>query len=142
MTQKECFKCKSVKPLLQFYKHPAMADGHLNKCKECNKADVIKNRELRVDYYRAYDRARGSRQPPEYLVNYRKRFPKKYTAHSMIRYHVRAGHITPKPCQQCGSNNRVEAHHDDYDKPLDVTWLCSIHHKAWHKLNGEGANAT
>ena len=37
-----------------------------------------------------------------------------------------------KPCEDCGSLNS-EAHHDDYDKPLDVRWLCFEHHRAFHK---------
>jgi hypothetical protein len=141
MAEKQCFKCKAVKPLEDFYKHPAMADGRVNKCKECNKVDVRENRTVKADYYRAYDRERGSRQPPEYIKEYRARYPKKYKAHSMVNYHVRAGNISKKPCEICGDFLKAEAHHDDYDKPLDVRWLCSIHHKAWHQEHGEGINA-
>ena len=45
---KTCFKCGACKPLVEFYKHPKMVDGHLGKCKCCTKADVKKN-ETRYD---------------------------------------------------------------------------------------------
>lgn len=55
---KKCFKCGAEKPLSEYYKHPRMRDGHLNKCKECTKSDVLDNREEKKDYYMEYDRNR------------------------------------------------------------------------------------
>lgn len=37
--QKKCIKCKITKLLTEFYKHPDMPDGTVNKCKECNKKE-------------------------------------------------------------------------------------------------------
>lgn len=39
--------------------------------------------------------------------------------------------LIPQPCEVCGSEI-VDAHHDDYSKPLDVRWLCPLHHRRLH----------
>lgn len=53
-------------------------------------------------------------------------------ARQRMHYWLRKGHISRGPCQVCG-NPKVQAHHDDYSKPLEVIWLCKIHHAWVHK---------
>jgi len=142
---KSCFKCGAEKPLSEFYKHKRMLDGHLNKCKECTKRDVKAHR--KNPKYRekvlAYDRARGNRQDKAYFDEYKKRFPKKCKAKNMVGNAIRDGRMRKETkCSECASEYRVEAHHDDYDFPLSVRWLCASCHKQWHGEHGPGKNGT
>lgn len=59
---------------------------------------------------------------------WRKENPEKYAAHLVLNNAVRAGKIVKQPCEVCGSTKRVHGHHDDYSKPLEVRWLCALHH--------------
>lgn len=137
---KTCFKCKETKLLSEFYKHPQMADGHVNKCKECNKKDVRLNRKKKVEYYREYDRKRGARQTNDYQNWYRANYPRKHAAHKAVQSAVNSGCLVPQPCEECNSSENLHAHHDDYSRQLDVRWLCAPCHKDWHLKNGEGLN--
>jgi hypothetical protein len=136
---KKCFKCETVKPLKDFYKHKQMADGHLNKCKVCTKRDSTAHRNNNLSKIRAYDRKRGARQTPEYHAQYRKDNPQKYKARTMVNNAVRDGKLFSQPCEVCEASG-THAHHDDYAKPLNVRWLCPSCHTKWHKDNGEGLN--
>jgi len=136
---KACFKCGQVKPLTAFYKHKKMADGHLNKCIECARVDAINHRNLNIERIRQYDRDRGNRQDTEYLRKYRNENPKKYKAHCAVNNAIRSGALKQQACEICDAEKSV-AHHDDYDFPLIVRWLCQAHHKQWHAKNGEGKN--
>lgn len=139
--EKKCFRCGEVKSLSEFYRHPRMADGHVNKCKDCNKMDVAKNRRKKIDYYREYDRKRGSRQTSERLKKYRAENPGKYKAQNAVNNALRDGRMAkPSGCEQCGSDFALHGHHDDYSKPLEVRWLCAACHHQWHAEHGEAKN--
>lgn len=134
---KTCFKCGVTRPLSEFYKHPQMADGHVNKCKECNKQDVRQNYIDNHDRITTYERRR-SKFPHRRELNTlltqksRKRFPKKYQAHCAVNNAIRDGRLQRQSCERCGSL-RTHGHHEDYSKPLEVMWLCPTHHKERHK---------
>lgn len=138
---KTCFKCNESKPLTEYYKHGQMKDGHLNKCKTCTKKDVHVHRHESPSREKilAYDRARGNRQTLEYNQEYKAKYPKKYKAHGMVNRAMKAKKLFSEACEVCGKEN-THAHHDDYDKPLNVRWLCAEHHHQWHAINGEALN--
>jgi hypothetical protein len=134
---KKCFKCNSVKPLSDFYKHLEMADGHVNKCKECNKKDVTKNRNQNIERFREYDRFRGKNSKRIALavkVNkaWRAEDSKRSAAHSAVARAIKSGALVKQNCAKCNDENSL-AHHEDYDKKLDVVWLCQPCHKQRHK---------
>jgi hypothetical protein len=134
---KECFKCKTVKPLEEFYKHTAMGDGHLNKCKECAKKDVSKHRLDNIERIRSYDKQRANlphRKELQYHITkkWRNEDKRRVIAHNAVARAIKKGLLIGAPCVRCG-NIKSLAHHEDYDKPLDVMWLCEPCHKQRHK---------
>lgn len=137
---KPCIRCKRVLPLSDFYAHPRMADGHLNKCKECQKREVKKARAANVTHYREYDREREQSterkaQKATARQRYRRKHRQAVRAHNAVQRAVAAGTLVPaKTCEGCGKPNgttrreRLHAHHDNYAKPLEVRWLCARCH--------------
>ena len=147
---KTCFKCHRALPLTEFYIHPKMADGHLNKCKECTKKEVAdrlatkmkdpqwleKERERsRLKMARIRREDREKKLPPEKRAQvqkaHRHKYPERDRARRLLTIAVREGRVIRKPCEVCGSTDS-EGHHDDYSQPLQVRWLCPKHHSQRH----------
>lgn len=133
-TIKTCFKCGASKPLSDFYVHKMMADGHLGKCKECAKKDVKERykqtREARHAYERSRAQSPGRRRAAfNYQRRRRARHPEKAAARNAVANALRDGRLIKGPCRHCGATKNMQAHHDDYSKPLDVEWLCFTCHR-------------
>jgi len=147
---KQCFKCKKWQDLDCFYKHPQMKDGHLGKCKECAKKDVLEHRIANIERIRDYDKERNqlphrkqgrkdyAQAHPDIIAKchkkYRRKYPTKYLAKTLLNNAVRDKRLKkPDKCSECGRKCRIHGHHEDYYKPLEVIWLCQICHIKRHK---------
>lgn len=136
---KQCFKCKTVKPLNEFYRHTQMSDGHLGKCKRCTKHDVSEryydpsSRERIIKYESLRFKTQERKvKVAEYQRKMRKKFPGKYRARTKVQNALRSGSLQRLPCEECG-DIKSQAHHTDYRKPLSVRWLCRHHHMTEEK---------
>jgi hypothetical protein len=62
-----------------------------------------------------------------------KKYPKKWKARRVVFLALHSGKIKRLPCKICGEK-KSQGHHDDYDKPLKLTWLCKKHHCELHRI--------
>ena len=81
-------------------------------------------------------RKRNAEHQKKYRNNPELRF--KHNARWITNRAVNAGKLVKTACVDCGSTIRVEAHHKDYYKPLDVIWLCNKCHDTLHSKAEKG----
>lgn len=143
MKTKTCTSCKMEKTTNHFQVRRASKDGLTSRCKAClsiydkSRANNPNRVKARIKYSKT---ERGKEAARKAKKKYSEKHVVKRAAHIMTGNAIRDGKIKKGKCEICGSVH-VNAHHDDYSKPLDVRWLCPKHHKQWHLENGEGMNA-
>ncbi len=93
-------------------------DKNREKFREYNKKRIKKNEEKIRKYYR--ERARKLSKTPKY---------KKY---AKIRNKSRYIKNKKDFCEICRSKEKIEKHHPDYSKPLEVKFLCHLCHVRVH----------
>lgn len=99
-------------------------------CVECRKKHQLTYMKIyQRSYYKTYKRKDDRKQ---YFKEYDKQrdLLKKYARRKLNNF-LAKGKIIKQECLKCGASN-TEAHHPDYSKPLEIIWLCRIHHAEIH----------
>ena len=150
---KICPCCGENRTANHFHADKSKSSGLASYCKICtkanNKANYAKNidkrkavkkqyREDNVDKV-ALAKKKWQDENPEKLkatiARYWENHPEKRLAHRAVNNAVRDGRIVkPFHCEKCCSDEKIEAHHESYDKCdwLNVKWLCRKCHKSVH----------
>lgn len=154
---KQCFKCKQTKPLSEYYTHKAMADGHLNKCKECTRKDVKVgtvprvclecNKEFMAVSTEVKRRGGGAKTCSRkcYYKRMRKlldvKFAKKET-YSTVHKWVYKNNGKASKCDMCGVKEAPAYHWSnksgEYRQDLEDWWeLCAKCHHAYDDIHAK-----
>jgi hypothetical protein len=113
------------------------ADGYLNKCKTCCRIHATANRLKNIERIRQYDAERG-KNPNRIAEGVRRTKEKRQSDPRYMRCHnavaraLKSGALQRFNCERCGHEKSV-AHHESYDHPLQVMWLCTPCHSQRHK---------
>ena len=131
---KTCIVCNKEKQLYKFHKKSNSTDGHQPKCKDCEKDYYVENRDELLARSRIYSQsAKGKKTIKRAGDIRRKRHPLRISAYKKVDWAVKMGTLIKQPCEKCGSPSDIQAHHEDYNKPLDVVWLCRDCHFKLHR---------
>ncbi len=134
--KKHCNFCDKDKPLDQFGALKTSLDGRQWRCKTCHKIYKAQNRHKTIERERALSREwkRNNRDKcNRYTKEKAARTPIQSMCVTIVRHAIACGKLKKEPCRICGEAP-AQAHHNNYQHPLDVVWLCQSHHNAWHRI--------
>ncbi len=141
VTKWKCCDCHKFFPAEGFYKNKRTILGITSECRNCHTKTSMRTRDR--SKCRETNRVYMHRARARNLDAFRKRErsrdrPKdeKYLARKAVNLAVRSGRlIRPECCEVCGKTAKVQGHHEDYQKQLEVKWLCvKCHGKAHWKV--------
>ena len=114
VSEKRCATCGETKPASQFWRRPLLKDGLMSSCRSCM-------------------RKRQTANFAEWQKSELARHPEKVMARRLVREALLSGKLVkPTHCETCGGEFKLHAHHTDYDRPLEVAWLCHSCHIRLH----------
>ena len=135
-----CNYCKQAKESSNFFRYQP------RRCKDCRRAYYRnlpstreyrkKMREKQKKYYAKWYKKNGRElSASNYLLikRWKKEHQNEIKTHILLREAVRKGEIIkPKNCFVCKKRKFLNGHHPNYNKPLEVLWLCHSCHRTIH----------
>lgn len=115
--ERTCSSCKKTKVEVEFI-WSSQLGRHSNVCKACNRQKCASFYKRNKGYFKSYE------QSDDYKM--------KRSARNKIKNAIARGVVKRQPCEVCDTPN-AEAHHEDYELPFDVAWLCREHHAEQHR---------
>jgi len=116
--------------------------GRHKECKGCQSLRAVtwarNNREKKRAANNRYHQTISSKRSDRTRA-YREQHPERWIAHQSVQTAIRNGSLIKDPCEVCGAIH-THAHHDDYEKPLEVRWLCHTHHMEHHAMLSQEAD--
>jgi len=147
---KICSKCKQEKDESEFQKCKKAKDGLQYSCRECRKISCKKyyNSDKGLISQQKYHRSEKGRKAqrdysktPEAMEKTKQRYSNyskydlyKRKVYAKLHYAIKIGKIIPNNnCEICGNTYYIQGHHNDYNYPLIVEWLCINCHMEKHR---------
>jgi len=127
----KCSKCKEELDVSNFHKHSGSSRGYQYQCKECREPQKDRAAYLRAWRKKNPNRKKGTGNRKANDSRYKTKNKHKIKAQNALYRAMQKGVVVREPCMVCGED-KVHGHHHDYNKPLDVMWLCVEHHKLIH----------
>jgi len=120
-----CSLCKTEEQPLLIHGRKTLKNGDISIRKMCRPCNTKRHKEYRAT-------PDGKRKTYRAIYKSIDKLRYKQNAREELNHALRTGEVTKQPCIECGEENS-EGHHEDYDKPLEVVWLCRTHHADVHR---------
>ena len=144
-TYHKCRKCHNEISKKYYKPKPKLADWG-KVCRYCNSTDnlVIYSEtkkgeqawictDCNTNKSREYRKNGGNVSIRKATKKWNSKNKEKHNVHGILRYYEKKGSIIrPETCSKCNKKVKVDGHHYDYSKPLEVVWLCRKCHKEEH----------
>ena len=102
--------------------------AHQEECREGARRYHETHKEVRREYDELHREGRHAEHK-----RWCKKYPERVKAQSAVNRALLRGELTrPEKCSECHDEGLIEGHHEDYNKPLEVVWLCHKCHLKVH----------